>query len=65
MAPYRPVFPGMANVTHTAEWLPASTGTFKTMEEMCPICGGDDIGCLYGDWLLGDDDLSTERSAAG
>jgi len=55
----------MANVTRTAEWLPASTGTFKTMEEMCPICGGDDIGCLYGDWLLGDDDLSTERSAAG
>jgi hypothetical protein len=33
------------------------------VEEICPICGGDDLGCLYGDWFLGDDELSTESSA--
>jgi len=26
------------------------------VDEQCPICGGDDIGCLFGAWFLGDDD---------
>jgi len=25
------------------------------VDEQCPICGGDDIGCLFGAWFLGDD----------
>jgi hypothetical protein len=33
------------------------------VEEICPECGGDDIGCLYGDWYLGDDELAVELAA--
>jgi hypothetical protein len=35
-------------------------GNVTPVEEKCPICGGDDIGCLYGDWFLGDDELTGE-----
>ena len=58
----------MAKVTHIRpigpDWPRRVTGTVVDVEEMCPICGGDDIGCLFGDWFLGDDDLSNDSSAA-
>ena len=37
-----------------------ASGYSSTVEEKCPICGGDDIGCLYGDWFLGEEVPSGE-----
>jgi hypothetical protein len=34
------------------------------VEEICPVCGGDDVGCLFGDWYLGDDEPVVDDSAA-
>jgi hypothetical protein len=33
------------------------------VQEECPICGGDEIGCLYGDWYMGDDEPSADAVA--
>jgi len=33
------------------------------MEEQCPICGSDDIGCPFGDWAWGDDDTAGDSSS--
>ena len=50
----------MAKVTAVAGYRRAALGNVTCVEEKCPICGGDDIGCLYGDWFLGEDDPSGE-----
>jgi len=33
------------------------TGTVAFVEEDCPICGGDDVSCPFGDWSMGDDEV--------
>jgi hypothetical protein len=30
------------------------------VEEQCPDCGGEDIGCPFGDWSWGDVDNADE-----
>jgi hypothetical protein len=50
----------MPNVTPHEGCRSRPVGTLSIVEEKCPICGGDDIGCLYGDWFLGEDDPSGE-----
>jgi hypothetical protein len=30
------------------------------VEEQCPDCGGEDIGCPFGDWSWGDVDIARE-----
>jgi hypothetical protein len=39
-------------------------GRVTSVDETCPICGGDDIGCLYGDWYLGDDETDSDTLSA-
>jgi hypothetical protein len=31
------------------------------VEEECPDCGGEDIGCPFGDWSWGDDDVAADH----
>jgi hypothetical protein len=31
------------------------------MEEQCPDCGGEEIGCPFGDWSWGDDDIAGDH----
>jgi hypothetical protein len=34
--------------------------TVFVVEEQCPDCGGEDIGCPFGDWAWGDVDVAGE-----
>ena len=36
--------------------------TVSPVEEQCPVCGGEDIGCPFGDWTWGDDDVVAEAT---
>jgi hypothetical protein len=47
----------MAKVTGSAVLGEGSVGNVTFVEEHCPICGGDDAGCPFGDWSWGDDDI--------
>lgn len=61
---YRAQMVRMANVTVNAGWRDAALGRVTSVDETCPICGGDDIGCLYGDWYLGDDEPTADTLSA-
>jgi hypothetical protein len=39
-------------------------GKVSFVEDTCPICGGDDIGCLVGDGYMGDDETTDDSVAA-
>ena len=55
----------MAKVTPSDGYWMTPVGNVSFMEEQCPICGGDDVSCPYGDWSFGDvDDVVDTRSAA-
>jgi hypothetical protein len=47
----------MANVTGRAVLGESRRGNVRFVEEHCPICGGDDVGCPFGDWSWGGDDI--------
>jgi hypothetical protein len=54
----------MPNVTGGAGGRRRAVGRVRSVEDTCPICGGDDTGCLYGDWYLGDDETTDDSLAA-
>jgi hypothetical protein len=41
-----------------------SVGSVLVVEEQCPDCEGEDIGCPFGDWSLGDVEVAAESSAS-
>jgi hypothetical protein len=54
----------MPKVTMHAGDRDDALGKVTSVDETCPICGGDDIGCLYGDWYLGDDESAGDTASA-
>jgi hypothetical protein len=54
----------MPNVTMHAGDRDDALARVTSVDETCPICGGDDIGCLYGDWYLGDDESTDDTASA-
>jgi hypothetical protein len=54
----------MPNVTVHADERDEALGRVASVDDICPICGGDDIGCLYGDWYLGDDESTGDTASA-
>ena len=38
--------------------------TVTAVEEQCPICGGDDMGCPFGDWSWGDDEVLADTASS-
>ena len=55
----------MANVTQPDVSGEGRVGKLSFVEEHCPICGGDDAGCPFGDWSWGDDDMVDATIASG
>ena len=57
----------MTDVTGTgseglvANRLVRADGNVFAVEEECPDCGGEDIGCPFGDWSWGDVDVDSEH----
>jgi hypothetical protein len=46
---------------NTAKVSGRPVGSVVVVEEECPDCGGEDIGCPFGDWSWGDGDVAGDH----